>query len=533
MLRRFENPILPGFHPDPSICRVGRDFYLVTSSFEYFPGVPIFHSRDLVRWRQLGHVLTRKSQLDLTGIASSRGIYAPTLRHHRGRFYLVTTLVDGGGNFVVTARRPEGPWSDPKWIDEAGFDPSLLFTGGRVYYLRDGAGSDRNHPEVLQAEIDPRSGRLNGKLRSIWRGTGGIWPEGAHVYPRDGVYYLFAAEGGTSYGHCEVAARGPTPFGPFEPAATNPILTHRDRRGHPIQSTGHADLVELDDGSWWAVFLGVRPLAGRRHHLGRETFLARVTWDPAGWPTIGKRGRVELRERAPALPPHPFPPRAKRDDFESPKLDPAWMFVRNPEPKSWSLRARPGFLRLRGTATTLADVGSPAFVGRVQPRFSARVRARLEFEPSGADEAGVVVRANEDFHYALVVRAGRVVRKGPAVRAGRAARAGRAVRAEATTRVAVLVRRLHGVSTEIAETPLGEGPITLEVLATRTSYAFFAGTGAKRRKLGALPTRELAAESINPNGGRYFTGVVLGMYATGNGRSASAVADFDWFELDA
>jgi xylan 1,4-beta-xylosidase len=504
--RWFKNPILAGFHPDPSICRVGRDFYLVTSSFEYFPGVPIFHSRDLVNWRQLGHVLTRKSQLDLTGVESSRGIYAPTLRHHRGRFYMVTTTMGGGGNFFVTARRPEGPWSDARWLDEGWMDPSFTFSRGRAYYLRDGKGRDPSHPEVYQAEIELPRGRLKGKLRSIWAGTGGIWPEGAHVYERGGAYYLFAAEGGTSYDHAEMAARGPTPFGPFEPSPTNPILTHRSRRGHAIQATGHADLVELDDGSSWVVFLGVRPLRPKRHHLGRETFLARVHWDDDGWPSVGKHGTVELRERAPALRPQPFPAASKRDDFDAPKLAPAWMFVRNPEPKAWSLRARPGFLRLRGTPTTLAEIGSPAFVGRVQPEFSARVRARLEFEPSGADEAGLVVRANEDFHYALAVRAGRV---------------------------AVLVRCLRGVRTEVATLPLGDGPVTLEIVATRSSYAFFAGTRAKRRRLGSLPTVDLAAESIDPSGGRYFTGVVLGMYATGNGRAASAPADFDWFELDA
>jgi alpha-N-arabinofuranosidase len=520
--RWFKNPILRGFHPDPSICRVGADFYLVTSSFEYFPGVPIFHSRDLVSWRQLGHVLTRKSQLELTGIESSRGIYAPTLRHHRGRFYLVTTLVGGGGNFYVTARRPEGPWSEPKWLDEGGFDPSFTFVRERAYYLRDVPGLDPSRPEVHQAELSLPSGRLKGRWRPIWRGTGGIWPEGAHVYERGGAYYLFAAEGGTSYGHYEVAARGPTPFGPFEPAPTNPILSHRSRRGHRIQSTGHADLVELDDGSTWAVFLGVRPLAARRHQLGRETFLARVHFDDAGWPTIGKRGHVELRERAPALRPHPFPAEPERDDFDAPKLAPAWMFVRNPDAKAWSLRARRGFLRLCGTATTLAERGSPAFVGRVQPEHSVRVRARLEFEPSGTDEAGLVVRANEDFHYALVVRAGRTAAT---------ARTKRAARGRAPARVAVLVRRLRGVSHEIAEVPLADGPVTLELAATRASYTFFARTGTKRQKLGALPTRALAAESIDPSGGRYFTGVVLGMYATGNGRVASAPADFDWFEL--
>src|SRR5215831_18345614 len=272
--RTFVNPILPGFHPDPSICRVGDDFYVVTSSFEYFPGIPIFHSRDLVSWRQLGHVLTRRGQLELAGVPSSGGIYAPTIRHDGGRFYVVTTHVDGGGNFYVTAEQPEGPWSDPIWLDREGFDPSLLFAGGRVYYARDGQGPDRDHPQIHQTTLDVATGQLSEPLRVVWSGTGGIWPEGAHVYEIGGRYYLLAAEGGTSYGHREVAARGPTPFGPFEPYPGNPILSHVERADHPIQATGHADLVELADGTSWVVFLGIRTHGSRHHHLGRETFLA-------------------------------------------------------------------------------------------------------------------------------------------------------------------------------------------------------------------------------------------------------------------
>ena len=275
----FENPVLPGMHPDPTICRVGRDFYLACSSFEYFPGVPIFHSRDLVGWRQIGHALTRKSQLDLSGVRSSDGIYAPTLRHHDGTFYLVTTLV-GRGNFLVTAKHPRGPWSDPCWLDSDGIDPSLAFLDDRVYYTRNGPGADPDHPFVYQAELAWSGGvpSLARKPRVIWSGTGGIWPEAPHLYRRGRWFYLLTAEGGTSYGHSVVVARSGRPYGPFVPSPHGPLLTHRDRPRHAIQATGHADLVELDDGSTWAVLLGIRPTAGRNHHLGRETFLAPVTW---------------------------------------------------------------------------------------------------------------------------------------------------------------------------------------------------------------------------------------------------------------
>jgi xylan 1,4-beta-xylosidase len=517
--RTFDNPILPGMNPDPSICRVGDDYYVVTSSFEYFPGVPIYHSRDLVHWRQLGHVLTRPAQLDLRGVASSGGIYAPTLRHHAGRFYMITTLVgapDRGGNFFVTATDPRGPWSDPIWLDSEGFDPSLLFADGEVYYLRDGAGADEAHPRVYQARIDPTTGALREPMRPIWEGTGGIWPEGAHVYEIDGRYYLFAAEGGTAEGHCEVVARGASPFGPFEPYAGNPIVTHRDRPEHPIQATGHADLVELPDGSFWAVLLGTRPCDGRQH-LGRETFLAPVRFGADGWPMIGETGgetggesgnddrRVALRVPAPHLPPHPFPPEPARDDFDA--LAPAWSFVRNPDPADVSLTARPGHLRLLGSPITLDDVASPAMVVRRQQHVRVRCRAALAFAPRAPnEEAGLTVRGNERFRYDLAVRLG------------------------AAGREAVLTRRIAGVSTAIARAPLPDGPLALELVADEQSYAFSVTAGEARTVLGTLPTRALSAEEIRAHGPHHFTGAVIGLYATGNGARATAPADFDWFE---
>jgi xylan 1,4-beta-xylosidase len=512
--RTYANPILPGMYPDPSICRVGADFYLVTSSFEYFPGVPIFHSRDLVHWTQIGHVLTRAAQLDLTGVYSSGGIYAPTLRHHAGRFYMITTLVGSpkrGGNFFVTAGDPRGPWSDPIWLDHGehgGFDPSLLFDGGEVYYLRDGKGPTTDHPHVFQARIDAATGALRDPMRVIWEGTGGIWPEGAHVYAMKGRYYLFAAEGGTEYGHAEMVARGASPFGPFEPSPHNPALTHRDRREHAIQATGHADLVELDDGTTWAVFLGVRPQERTLHHLGRETFLAPVRFSADGWPTIGDGGRVELRMPAPALPPDPAPPAPARDDFDRPALALAWNFVRNPNAADLSLAARPGFLRLTGSAVALGDAASPALIVRRQQHFRVRCRAALEFAPRAAnEEAGLTVRASDAFHYDLAVR-----------RAG-------------TGREAVLTSHLAGAPTVVGRAPLPDGAVTLEVAADEASYSFAVSTGnAARQPLGALPTRALSSEEINKQGKHHFTGAMIGLYATGNGRPSTAPADFDWFD---
>jgi alpha-N-arabinofuranosidase len=505
----YRNPILPGFHADPSICRVGRDFYLATSSFEYFPGVPLFHSLDLVHWRPIGHALTRRSQLELDAIPSSGGIYAPTLRHAGGRFYLVTTHVGGGGNFYVTAKDARGPWSEPVWLDEGGIDPSLYFEDGAAWYSRNGRGSDRDHPVIHQAPFDTTKGAIVGAVRPVWPGTGGIWPEGPHLYKIGSTYYLLTAEGGTGYGHSIVVGRSASPSGPFEPCPDNPILTHRDSPRHPIQATGHADFVELDDGTTWAVLLAIRPTRGRHHHLGRETFLAPVTFTKDGWPRIGVAGRVELRMRGPSLPPHPFPAPPARDDFDARELSPAWSFLRNPEPGSASLEERRGFLRLIGTAATLDDVGAPAFVGRRQEHFRVRCRAALEFEPREAnEEAGIAVRANEGFHYGLAVGLGPQ---------GRTA----TLRARTASRTRMVGRAL-----------LPPGPIVLELSATEERYSFAVRAGTWTCRLGELPTRALSAEAVAQTGQNYFTGAFIGLFASGNGARSTTRADFDWFDYE-
>jgi xylan 1,4-beta-xylosidase len=492
-------------HPDPSICRVGDDFYLASSSFEYFPGVPIYHSRDLVSWRLIGHALTRRSQLDLTGVRSSGGIYAPTLRHHQGVFYLVTTHVERG-NFVVTARRPRGPWSDPEWLDTEGIDPSLAFLDDRVFYTRNGVGSDPDHPFVYQGELswDAGAPRIVRALRVIWKGTGGIWPEAPHLYRRGGFYYLVTAEGGTSYGHAVVVARSRRPYGPFEPSPHGPLLTHRDRPRHPVQATGHADLVDTDDGSTWAVLLGIRPGPGRHHHLGRETFLAPVTWDEDGWPRMPK---VELVMADPRLPRRPVRLAMPRDEFAARTLDRSWMFVRNPSARAWSLRERPGCLRLHGSAASLRDVASPALVCRRQQHLAVSATTCLEFEPRHVtEEAGLCIRANEDFHVALVVGLGGD---------------GRELR---------LVQARAGRLRTLGRARVGRGPVTLRVEATPTEYAFRGGV-RRLEELGRLRTRDLSAETILKATGRHhFTGAVIGLFATGNGRASTEPADFHWFE---
>lgn len=502
----FNNPVISGFYPDPSICRVGEDYYMVHSSFEYFPGVPISHSKDLVHWRQIGYCLTRKSQLPLEKMRASGGIYAPTLRYHNGTFYMVTTNVDGGGNFYVTAKSPAGPWSEPVWLDRSGIDPSLFFDDdGKVYYCRhEGQGDGYIAQRILNLE----TGKLEGPLKNIWGGTGGIWAEGPHIYKIKGKYYLMISEGGTSYDHMVTIARSDSPWGPFESNPDNPILTHRNRPDSPIHALGHSDLVETPDG-WWMVCLGIRPQGGRFHHIGRETFLAPVTWNDKNWPVVNDNGTLELTMSSPKLPQHTFKEPPARDDFDSDKLALQWNFLRNPYEDDFSLIVRPGYLRLNGSAVTFNDQDSPAFVGRRQTDFDCVASTLIEFNPNSEnEEAGLVVRGFDRFYYTI----------GITLHSGKRR---------------VFFRKVvrGNIIDSIQYADVHPGPVVLSVKASPLSYEFsFRSSTGARKVLGTALTKDLSVEIIGFERGMCFTGAYFGMYATGNDQKCTSPADFDWFE---
>jgi len=496
---KYRNPVIPGFYPDPSVCRVGEDYYLVNSSFEYFPGVPVFHSRDLVHWRQIGHCLTRPSQLKLESAWSSGGIYAPTIRYHQGIFYMVTTNVSHGGHFIVSARDPAGEWSEPVWIKDHGWiDPSLFFDeDGKVYFTSQGSNG------ILQSEIEIETGKILTQPRVIWTGSSGKSPEGPHLYKYFGKYYLMVAEGGTEYGHLEAMGRSESPWGPFEICPHDPILTHRSYES-PIQATGHADMIQDHSGNWWLVFLAVRPNGYPMcYHLGRETYLAPVKWTADGWPVVGLDGRVALEMEADCLPPHTWEDEPVRDDFDTLNSRLGWNYLRNPVVENYSLTERPGWVRLKGSPVTLDQVGSPTFLGRRQQHFSARVSMLVDFQPrQEGEEAGLTAFMNERHHYEV------------------------GLTAQGGGREIFVRKRIGSIQAVVAKLAIPDGLVTLVIEASRDWYKFGYGMGEQSIHFIAKgETRYLSTEVAG-----MFTGVYLAMYASGKHSTCSTPADFDWFD---
>jgi alpha-N-arabinofuranosidase len=421
----YHNPILAGFYPDPSICRVGDDYYLVNSTFAYFPGIPVFHSRDLVNWEQVGNVIDRPDQLRYDRLGVSAAIFAPTIRYHNGTFFVICTMVGANGNFIVTATNVAGPWSNPVELRFEGIDPSLLFDEDRRAWVvnngtPEGAPLYGGHRAIWIQEFDAAARRMVGPRKVIVNGGVDLskkpgWIEGPHLYKRDGWYYLCCAEGGTGPQHSEVVFRSRNVDGPYTPWDQNPILTQRDLPPNApgaVTCTGHADLVVGPDNNWWAVFLGVRPYDGRFSPMGRETFLLPVKWTGDGWPIILPKGeRVPLAVRSPnnvALQPSPAVPLSGnfnwRDGFKEPALLPLWIMLRTPKETWWKLDPPVGQLMITPRAELLSGTGNPSYLARrVQhARFTASTSLEVPNEPGVS--AGLAIFQNERHHYFLAVR---------------------------------------------------------------------------------------------------------------------------------
>jgi xylan 1,4-beta-xylosidase len=405
-------------------------------------------------------------------------------------------------NFYVTAANPAGPWSEPIWYDQSGIDPSLFFDGdGRVYFQSNRGMTFKLERAIYQSEMEVKTGKRLTEPKMLWRGSGGSYVEGPHIYRKDGWYYLLTAEGGTSYGHLVAIARSRDIWGEYEPCPQNPILSNRHAY-EEIHGTGHADLVQAADGSWWIVHLAFRKTVGDIHTLGRETCLAPVEWRD-DWPVVNRTGTNSAAGTAKTLPVHPWPQKNVRDDFDSNKLGLEWVHLRNPVTENYSLGERKGFLRLRGSEKNLFDLASPTFIARRQQHFDFAATANLEFNPENSnEEAGLTMLMTNAYHYDFFVTC----------RSGQ--------------RVLVVKYNLELIQQMAAEIPLAPGAVQLRITGTRPHYRFsFSQGGADFSEIAKINTRYLGTEVT---GG--YNGVVIGLYATGNGKPCTAPADFDWFD---
>ncbi|SEQ86673.1 glycoside hydrolase family 43 protein [Sphingobium sp. YR768] len=419
------NPVLSGYYPDPSITRVGDSYYLVNSSFAHYPGLPVFQSTDMVHWRQIGNAIDRPGQFDFSGLRTSRGMFAPDISWHDGLFYIVGTCVDCRGNFVMTARDPAGPWSDPTWLPFEGIDPSLYWEGDRAFIVNNRAPAEparyEGHRAIWVQEFDWRQLKMTGPSTQIVNGgvdiaAKPVWIEGPHLLKREGFYYLIAAEGGTGDKHSEVVFRSRDLRGPFLPYAHNPILSQRSLnpdRPNPVTSAGHAKLIQTQKGDWWATFLATRPYGPDLYNIGRETFLLPVIWRN-GWPHILPDGApIPYAAPRPALPSgaSDVPPTSGdfsyHDDFNGSRLSPAWIGIRTPKQPVYRLEG--GALMLDG-ATPIGDLsGAPAFIGRRQQQHVATISTRLTYRPEAeGDRAGLVaIQSDRSFlFFGLIQRDG-------------------------------------------------------------------------------------------------------------------------------
>ena len=513
----YQNPILPGWYSDPSICTNGEgDYFLVTSTFCYFPGVPIFHSRDMVNWRQIGHVLNRESQLEnFPGQHISGGIFAPALSYNPANktYYMITTNVGAGNFFVKTTDPFSGEWSDPVYLPEVqGIDPAFFFDeDGKGYIVNnddapDGKPEYAGHRTVRVVEFDPATDKCVGERKIVvnkgWRPQDKpIWCEGPHIYKINGEYYLMTAEGGTGNWHSEVIYRGKTPFGPYTPYEKNPILTQRNldpARPNAITCAGHADLVQTAEGDWWAVFPACRPNKAGFENLGRETFMLPVTWTEDGWPVINPdmepvamTGRREGVVRDDAN--RTFGNFKADESFDSTTLAQTWMTLRTPATDLYSLTSTPGYLALACAPESATEKGTPAFVARRIQHHAFTASTPMTFVPDSASQAaGLLVFKDETHQFFL----------------------GRGIDAEGND--VVFVDRVSPEGTEtIGTVPVDHAvpAVTLQVSSPDgLTYDFACSTDGGKQFVAVAEGVDARHTSTAAAGG--FTGTTVGPYAT-------------------
>jgi len=530
---KFTNPILRGAYPDPSICRVGDDYYMVNSTFEYFPGLPIHHSKDLVNWELIGYGLSRESQcnkeVNLVDVNSNGGIHAPTIRYHEGTFYIITTNVyydpnrkenpTDFVNFIITAKSPEGPWSDPHVLEGApGIDPDIFFDeDGKVWYVGTHSPENPNFDgegEIWLQEIDLDNWKLTGERNYLWRGAcGGVWVEGPHMYKHDGRYYLMVAEGGTSFNHAVMIAVSDNIKGPYLSNPRNPILTTRHLTyDFWVNSTGHADLIQLHDGRWYMVALGIRGDVDRRSNMGRESHLIPVQWErePFEWQEIKydwpvcapQTGRVERLNPLPFKGTEQIVKNEFVDEFDKDILNLEWNFRRVPQENTYSLSARKGYLRLYTKPDVIKERERASLMGFRQRESNFTYSVKMNFKSRKPnEEAGINLFQKDDNYIGFTV-----------------------LRQKNNYALSLSIlnpgnkKAIH--KKEVIEGYKGE--ILLRVRSMNSAYHYeYSLDGGKTYQL-------FDTSKDNHIISRGYTGAYLGIYTTSNGNKSKAYADFDW-----
>jgi xylan 1,4-beta-xylosidase len=522
------NPILTGFYPDPSVVKVGSDYYLINSTFSYFPGIPVFHSKDLKNWKQIGNVIDRPDQLDFMGERLTRGLFAPAISYYQGTYYVTCTDIDHDGNFVVTAKNPAGPWSKPVKIPQVrGIDPSLYFDeeNKKAYILYNSDAPDNKplysgHRTIRMFEFDPVNLKVLGEEKQLVNGgvdlsKKPVWIEGPHILKRNNWYYLYAAEGGTSVNHSEVVFRSQSVWGPYTPYEHNPILTQKglpEDRKDPITSAGHAQLVEGPDGKTYAIFLAVRPYEGDYYNTGRETFIAPVEWKDE-WPVINPDSK-EIKYAYAANYPEVKQPGALPQSgnfaytltFDK-TLDPALLMMRTLDKTAYSLSKKEG-LTLKLKPETLADLGNPSFVGKRQQHLYSTAETELNFAArSEKEKAGLVIFQDEEHYYLLC---------------------------QSTVRDKAVIQLYKSKPKEkdlelLTEVPLGTKPgkVGLRIVSEGATYGFYYSKDAKNW----LPLKDkLDARFLSTKEAGGFIGCLYGLYATSSGEPSTNSASFHYLK---
>lgn len=508
MRQEYCNPVQRGFFPDPSVIRVGEDYYMVNSSFQYFPAIPISHSKDMIHWKIIGHAVTNSEYLPLEDIKDSHGIWAPDISYHNGTFYIYATLrLNGDGTrgndvlrrqLMVTSKNPEGPYSAPTWLEVDAIDPShFIDEDGKHYMVIAKAAT------VIPLSEDGK--RVIGEPVVAWEGTGERCPEGPHILKKDGWYYAIVAEGGTGYGHGINVARSKNLFGPYEECPYNPVLRQFDENS-PIQRTGHGKLVQTQQGDWWIYYLLGRPNEGKYTTVGRESGLDPVTWTEDGWFIVNDRKGPSEKQLSPDLPMCTYE-RNLKDDFEEEQLNLEWEFVRNPDFGSCSLTERPGYFRIWTRDGKLDEIRAKNTLVRREQELSYEAETKLEFYPSkDGEQAGLTCYYSTATYarFSLCYEGGR--------------------------KLQLVINRNHGEEL-IGEVPeIKECAVYLKVVVEKLTRRFYYSYDGKEWSLaGVLNDCIYLCDEGVPDDPKRHTGTLVGIYANNGGCGSRIPADFDYF----